>query len=241
MEFTLLWAALLAFGAVWVMLWLERRLGLDPEDRSFDTLLGAAASGLVAGRIAAMLLTGTNPVTHPADIILIRGGVDTGFASIGALLFLVWATRRSLPAALDLISPAILAGLAGWHGGCVFRGTCLGTRSELPWAVAQPGSDLTRHPTELYAALLFLLAAVGVLLLLRRMRGGVPTGLVLAAAGLIRLITEPIRPSLGSGPIWWYTSAIVVGIALAGTAFLRRAPDGGYETYRNSRRRPAEE
>jgi len=227
MEFTLLWAALLAVGAIWLMLWLERRLGLGPDERSFDTVLGATVFGLVAGRIAAMLLTGTNPVTHPADIILIRGGVDTGFASLGALGFLAWATRRSLPATLDLMSPAILAGLAGWHGGCVFRGTCLGTRSDLPWAVAQPGSDLTRHPTELYAALLFLLAAGGLLLVVRRIgRGGLPAGLALAAAGLIRLITEPMRPSLGSGPVWWYTSAIVLGITLAGMALFRRAPDG---------------
>ncbi|MDF1596457.1 MAG: prolipoprotein diacylglyceryl transferase [Acidimicrobiia bacterium] len=228
MEFTLLWAALLAVGALWLMLRLERRLGLLPDDRSdwFDTLLGAAVFGLVAGRIAAMLLTGTNPLTHPADIILIRGGVDTGFASIGALLFLIWAIRRSLPAALDLVSPAVLAGLAGWHGGCVFRGTCLGTRSEVPWAFAEPGSSLTRHPTELYAAFVFAAAALGALFLLRRLtRPGVVAAGALATAGAIRLITEPIRPSLGSGPIWWYSAGLLVGAVLAATAFFRQSPD----------------
>jgi prolipoprotein diacylglyceryltransferase len=228
MEFTLLWAALLAVGTLWMMLRLERRLGLLPDDRSdwFDTLLGAAVSGLVAGRIAAMVLTGTNPLTHPADIILIRGGVDTGFASIGALVFLLWAIRRSLPAALDLVSPAVLAGLAGWHGGCVFRGTCLGTRSEFPWAFAEPGSSLTRHPTELYAAFLFVAAALGALFFLRRLaRPGVVAACTLAAAGTIRLITEPIRPSLSSGPIWWYTTGILAGVVLAAAAFLRQTPD----------------
>ncbi len=233
MEFTLLWAALLAVGALWMMLRLERRLGLLPDDRSdwFDTLLGAAVSGLVAGRIAAMLLTGTNPLTHPADIILIRGGVDTGFASIGALVFLVWATRRSLPAALDLVSPAVLAGLAGWHGGCVFRGTCLGTRSEFPWAFAEPGSALTRHPTEIYSAFLFVAAAFGALFLLRRItRPGVVAAGALATAGTIRLVTEPIRPSLGSGPIWWYTTGILAGIVLTAAAFLRQTPNRRPET-----------
>ena len=223
MEFTLLWAALLAVGAMWVMIKVEGRLDVLPNDRSdwFDVLLGSAVTGLVVGRLAAMILTGTNPITHPADIILIRGGVDTGFASIGALLFLIWSLRRSGIAAFDVVAPAALAGLAGWHGGCIFRGTCLGTRSELPWAFAEPGSDLTRHPTEIYAALLFLAAAVAVLLLLRKgMRPGVLASASLAVAGLTRLITEPIRPSLGSGPIWWYTAAVVLG--LVGTAVATR-------------------
>jgi prolipoprotein diacylglyceryltransferase len=205
------------------MLKLEKRLGLLPDSRSdwFDLLIGSAVVGLVVGRLAAMILTGTNPFTHLADIILIRGGVDTGFASLAALLYLLWATRRSGLVSLDAIGPAALAGLAGWHGGCLFRGTCLGTRSDLPWTWAEPGSDLTRHPTELYAALLFLVAAFGLLMLLRR---GVPNGLVaglgLTSAGLIRLLTEPLRPSLGSGPVWWYAAAFTIGAVV--TAFTAR-------------------
>ena len=232
MEFTLLWAALLAVAAMWAMLRVERRLGLLPDSRSdwFDLLIGSAVVGLVVGRLAAMLLTGTNPLTHVADIILIRGGVDTGFASLATILYLLWATRRSGLVSLDAVGPAALAGLAGWHGGCLFRGTCLGTRSDLPWTWAEPGSDLTRHPTELYAALLFLAGAAGVLLLLRRRaRSGAVASIALALAGVIRLTTEPIRPSLGSGPIWWYTAALVAGAVLTGAAFLRRAPDSGNE------------
>ena len=118
--------------------------------------------------------------------------------------------------------PTGLAGLAGWHSGCLFRGTCLGTRSELPWTWAEPGSDLTRHPTELYAGLLFLVAAFGLLILLRRgAAGGLVAGLGLAAAGLIRLLTEPLRPSLGSGPVWWYATALIVG-AIAAVVAARR-------------------
>jgi len=232
MEFTLLWAALLAVAAMWAVLRVERRLGLLPDSRSdwFDLLIGSAVVGLVVGRLAAMLLTGTNPLTHVADIILIRGGVDTGFASLATILYLLWATRRSGLVSLDAVGPAALAGLAGWHGGCLFRGTCLGTRSDLPWTWAEPGSDLTRHPTELYAALLFLAGAAGVLLLLRRRaRSGAAASIALALAGVIRLATEPIRPSLGSGPIWWYTAALVAGAVLTGAAFLRRAPDSGNE------------
>ncbi|MFW2339352.1 MAG: prolipoprotein diacylglyceryl transferase family protein, partial [Acidimicrobiia bacterium] len=190
-------------------------------------LLGAAIVGLVVGRLAAMILTGTNPITHPADMILIRGGVDTGFASVGALVYLAFALRRGGWRAADAIAPAALAGLAGWHGGCLFRGTCLGTRSELPWALSEPGSDLTRHPTELYAALLFLgVALVALTLLPRSLPRSAVFFLGLASAGLIRLVTEPIRPSLGSGPIWWYSTAALLGVILLGVAFLRSYRDG---------------
>ena len=224
MEFTLLWAALLAVILMRAMLFVQERRDLLPDDETgwFDVLLGAAIVGLVVGRLAAMILTGANPITHPADMILIRGGVDTGFASVGALLYLAFALRRGGWRAADAMAPAALAGLAGWQGGCLFRGTCLGTRSELPWALSEPGSDLTRHPTELYAALLFLGAALVALALLRR---SLPASAVfawgLASAGLIRLVTEPIRPSLGSGPIWWYGTAALLGIILLGAAFLR--------------------
>ena len=227
MEFTLLWAALLAVGLMRAMLFVQERRGLLPDEDIgwFDVLLGAAVVGLVVGRLAAMSLTGTNPITHPADIILIRGGVDTGFASIGALLYLTFALRQSGWRAADAVAPAALAGLAGWHGGCLFRGTCLGTQSGLPWALAEPGSDLTRHPTEIYAAILFLIAAVGLLVLLKRgTTGGLVAGLGLASAGFTRLLTEPMRPSLGSGPVWWYGAAIVLG-AIAAVVVSRRRPE----------------
>jgi prolipoprotein diacylglyceryltransferase len=230
MEFTLLWAALLGAGAMWAMLKLEKRLGLLPDTRSdwFDLLIGSAVVGLVVGRMAAMILTGTNPFTHLADIILIRGGVDTGFASVGALLYLAFALRRHGWRAADAIAPAALAGLAGWHGGCLFRGTCLGTRSDLPWALSEPGSSLTRHPTELYAALLLLGAAMIALAVLRRspIRSAV-FSLGLASAGLIRLVTEPIRPSLGSGPIWWYGAAFALGLLFLGAALIKRPKRDG--------------
>ena len=98
----------------------------------------------------------------------------------------------------------------------------MGTTSSLPWAAAQEGSTVTRHPVEIYAALLFLIAA---LLLLWWLRRGVrPVGAVgaiaLTLAGAIRLATEPLRPSLGSGPVGWYAAAIVIG--LLGVLIARR-------------------
>jgi prolipoprotein diacylglyceryltransferase len=223
MEFTLLWAAATGVGLAAVMAGLEKRWGLIPEEIGSltDLILGAAVTGLITGRLASMILAGISPITHPADILIVRSGVDTGFASLGALAFVGLTSRRHLATTLDVLGPAALAGLAGWHAGCLYRGACLGTTSTLPWAVAQEGSTLTRHPVEIYAALLFLTGALALLFLLRR--GIRPTGaagaLGLGLAGAIRLATEPIRPSLGSGPVAWYMAAIAIGIV--GTAVLR--------------------
>lgn len=207
MEFTLLWAALTAFVFAWAgtRIWSERLV-----DRPTDRLIGAASVGLLLGRLTAMILQGTNPFSHPGDILIVRGGVHTGAASIGAITTYLWAANWRF-AALDATAPAALAGMAGWHAGCLWRSACLGTASNLPWAWAQQGSAVTRHPVELYAAVGFIAGAwltsrLGWKILTR-------TGAGLALAGLIRLVSEPMRPSLTGGPIAWYLGAVVVGLA----------------------------
>ncbi len=153
MEFTLLWAALTAFLAALVTIRITKP---RVPDRPLDRLMGAALVGIAAGRIGALLMQGTNPITNPGEFLVIRGGVDTVWASLAGVAALTWSLKKS-PAALDALAPAALAALAGWHGGCLWRSTCLGTVSDLPWAWSLPGSDLTRHPVEIYAALLLAL------------------------------------------------------------------------------------
>ena len=223
MEFTLLWAAATGIGLALLTANFEKRWGIIPIEAGglSDVIIGAAVAGLITGRLAAMILAGTSPFTHPADILIVRSGVDTGFASLGALIFVGLTSRKHLVATIDALGPAALVGLAGWHTGCLFRGACLGTASSLPWAIAQEGSTVTRHPVEIYAALLFL--AVAAALLWWRRRGLPAAGMVgmaaLGLAGAIRLVTEPMRPSLGTGPIGWYAAAIAIsaaGILIAG-------------------------
>lgn len=225
MEFTLLWAAVTGVGLALLMADVEKRLGLIPTDAGSlgDLILGAAVTGLITGRLASMILSGTSPFTHPGDVLIVRSGVDTGFASLGALGFVAFTSRRHLSATVDALAPAALAGLAGWHAGCLYRGACLGTASSLPWGVAQQGSTVTRHPVEIYAALLFLVAALVLLWWLQRGPGsvGVVGAVALGLAGAIRLATEPLRPSLGSGPIGWYVAAMAIGVSGVVVARLR--------------------
>jgi len=214
MEFTLLFAALSGVATAWLAVKLldrsERQL---IPDHTFELVLNAAVIGVVVGRLWAMIAAGTNPISHPGDFIVIRGGVDPLGASLGALGALIWTTRREGLTALDAIAPVALWGLAGWHAGCVITGSCLGAASSLPWALTEAGSDIGRHPVEVYAALLL---AAGALMLVRLpvLRPGVAAALALLVAGAARLITEPLRLSLGGGR----TGLYVIGVVVAGVA-----------------------
>ncbi len=209
MEFTLLAAALLGIAMALAVLRLERVRGVTDRRDLLDLVIGAAVVGLAAGRVAAMILQGTNPLTHPLDLFFIRGGVDAGFASLGSLVFLAWMTRHDFWPTLDLIAPAALSGLAGWHAGCVFRASCAGTVSTLPWAFHD--GTVARHPVELYAALLLLGGAAVLVIWGRRLPLGVMASLALTIAAVVRLATEPLRLGLGSSPLPWYGVGAVVG------------------------------
>jgi Prolipoprotein diacylglyceryl transferase len=226
MEFTLLGNAAIAAGAGWLMLWWEARHGNASRcaGNLWETALVATVAGVGVGRIVAMLIDGVAPWSHPADVILVRSGVSTvGAAVTACAVYLFLARREPLPMA-DGIAAAALAALAGWHGGCVTRGACLGTPSDLPWAIAQQGSTMTRHPVEIYAALLYLTAGVAIAgwKAYGRPSSGVPASLAVAAAGAIRLLTEPMRPSLSGGPIWFYVAVTATGLT-ATAAFLLMA------------------
>ena len=209
MEFTLLWAALTAIGFAWLgtRIWPERL-----PDHATDRMVGAAAAGLLVGRLSAMLLQGTNPLSNPGDILIVRGGVHTGTATAAAIATYLWAAKWKV-AYLDATSPAALMGLGGWHAGCLWRNACLGSGSELPWAWAQEGSLISRHPVELYTAVGLMISAWLVSRLPWRLL--TKSGVALALAGLVRLLTEPMRPSITGGPVGWYIAAIVVGLAAA--------------------------
>jgi prolipoprotein diacylglyceryltransferase len=225
MEYTLLGAALVGVIPVYLVLhWEARRAGTTARARElWDITLGAAAAGVLVGRLAAMATAGVNPITHPADILIVRGGVATGPAALAALATAAWLGKRELWFVLDGLAPAALVGLGGWHAGCLVRGTCLGTPSRLPWAAAQNGSVITRHPVEIYAALALFAGAVALELwrVGLRTRPGLSAGMALAVAATVRLATEPLRPSLSGGPVGWYVAGALVGVGEAAWALRR--------------------
>ena len=226
MEFTLLAAAAIAGAAAYVMLWWDARHGNAARctGNLWEIGLVSAVAGIFIGRIVAMLIDGVNPIAHPMDVILVRSGVSTAGATVGAAAVFVLQARRSTITMADGISAAALAGLAGWHAGCLVRGTCLGTASDLPWAIAQAGSDVTRHPVGIYAALMLGAAAIGLAWwkAYRRPPAGAPAALAVIAAAGTRLVLEPLQPSISGGPVWFYATGLVIGIVALVWSLVRR-------------------
>lgn len=225
MEFTLLAAAAMGAGGFWLMIRWEAKRGnaagcaLD----IWEAGVTAAVGGILVGRLAAMISVGINPLTDPAQILLVRSGVSTVGGTIGALAIFSYLARRELWTAADAISASALAGLAGWHLGCLPTDACLGTESSLPWAMTLEGSTITRHPVQLYAAILFAVAALGIAFWKQYGRPPLlaPAGTALFATGSIRLVTEPLRISLAGGPVWFYAAGATVGAAMVVVAFAR--------------------
>lgn len=218
MEFTLLGAAAIAMGSFWLMIRWEAKRGnaAGCAVNIWDTGLAAAIGGVFVGRLVAMTSAGISPFSDPGQILLVRSGVSTTGAAIGAIAAYVFMARRDVAGGLDAVAPAALAGLAGWQAGCVVTNSCLGSESTLPWAMSLDGSSITRHPVELYAAILLAVAAM--FIAQWKERGTppayAPVATALLAAGGVRLVTEPIRISLSGGPVWLYGAGIVAGAAL---------------------------
>jgi prolipoprotein diacylglyceryltransferase len=226
MEFTLLAAAAIAGASAYAVLWWEARHGNAARCTGNLWEIGVASvvAGIFIGRIVAMLIDGVNPFAHPMDVILVRSGVSTVGASLGALAVFGWLSRREPIAMADGISAAALAGLAGWQAGCVVRDSCLGTASDLPWAVAQAGSTVTRHPVGIYATLMLAAAAIALALwkAYRRPPAGSPAMAAVIAAATSRLALEPLQPSISGGPVWFYGVALVVGLGGLAWSYVRK-------------------
>lgn len=218
MEFTLLGRAFIAAAAMWLMIRWEAKRGNASGCAVdiWDAALMSAVGGVLIGRLVAMVSAGISPLTDPGQILLVRSGVSTVGASVAAVAIFAFLARKDLVGLFDAVAPAALAGLAGWQGGCVVTGECLGVESQLPWAMALDGSSVTRHPVELYAAALLALGAIGIALWKQHGRpaAGAPAGVALIVASGTRLVTEPMRISLGGGPVWFYATGVVLGLAI---------------------------
>ncbi len=234
MEFTLLGAVFVGVVPLYLVLYWEAKRGnaASCTRNLWDIALSAVVAGVFVGRLAAMVADGVNPLTNPGDILIVRGGVATGPAVVAALATVAWLGRRELWPVFDGLAAASLAGLSGWHAGCLVRGACLGSPSDLPWAYAQSGSTISRHPVELYAAVLLALGAVAIAIWRSRGRPlpGLPAAAALICAATVRLVTEPLRPTLDGGPVWWYILGIALGGAVAVTRLRSRNLGGNGKT-----------
>lgn len=223
MDLTLLSRAAGALAAASLGLWLLRRRRPPDYGGPFSDLLGAVLAGLAAGRLVYVVAEGVDLLGRPLDFVMVRGGIASGPAGLAALGYLAWTCRSNLAARMDHLAPAALLGLAAWEAGCWWQGACLGAPSGLWWAMALPGSDLTRHPVGMYAAVL-LAAGAAWLLRLPLPRQGATAAIGLGWASVVRLAVPLWSVGGWSSRSWWYVAGLLVGLLGFAAAF--RVPEG---------------
>jgi phosphatidylglycerol:prolipoprotein diacylglycerol transferase len=136
---------------------------------------------------------------HPFDVIAVwKGGMASHGGFVGVILALVlFARRQGIPLLrlTDVLMVPVAIGLALGRVGNFINLELYGTVTTVPWAMAFPGAEGLRHPTQLYAVCKDLLIALLCFWHLRstvRMphRAGETSALFLVLYGILRFVVE---------------------------------------------------
>jgi phosphatidylglycerol:prolipoprotein diacylglycerol transferase len=191
----------------------------------------ALVLGLIGARALFVLTNFSYFGAHPIEAPAFWGGGLVFFGGFlvalpGVVAYLQWK-KISVPAAFDVLAPALALGHAIGRIGCFFAGCCHGSYCELPWAVRM-GSPLVEstlrglpiHPTQLYECF-GLLLLVGLLLMLfrKKLAAGIVAASYLVGYSILRFGVEffrgdTIRGTLTGTP--FSTSQIVAAFLFLG-------------------------
>lgn len=118
----------------------------------FSILIG----GFIGARLAHVLINLNYFIQNPLLIFEFwKGGMVSYGAIIGALLLaLIYIKKSKLNFwdVTDYLAPYLALGFSIGRIGCFLNWCCYGIASSLPWAI-KVGSDVARHPTQIYLAL----------------------------------------------------------------------------------------
>ena len=181
----------------------------DVEDMLFWGVLGV----IVGGRLGYALFY--KPGYYAANSLEIamvwKGGMSFHGGLLGVLAALaLFARQRGRPffEVMDLIAPCVPLGLASGRVGNFITGELWGRAADpsLPWAMVFPqsGTDIARHPSQLYqVALEGVLLFVLLWLYARKPRAlGQVSGVFLIGYGVLRFVAEFFRePDRFLGPL----------------------------------------
>ena len=196
-----------------------------------DLLFYGVVGVVLGGRLGYVVFyQGAHYLAHPMEIVEVWHG---GMAFHGGLLGVIVAMwlyarnhQRSFFEVADLVAPCVPVGLASGRIGNFINGELWGRQADpsLPWAMVFPqsGSDIPRHPSELYE---FGLEGVTLFVLLwlygRHQRAwGAVSGVFLIGYGSLRFVVEYFRePDAFLGPLalglsmgqWLCLPMIVIG------------------------------
>jgi len=172
----------------------------DVEDLLFYGVLGV----VIGGRLGyALFYKPGYYAANPLEVLMVwKGGMSFHGGLLGVLgaMALFARTRgRHFLDVTDLIAPAVPTGLASGRIGNFINGELWGRAADpsLPWAMVFPqsGTDIARHPSQLYQfALEGLLLFALLWLYARKPRGlGQVSGAFLVGYGVLRFIAEYFR------------------------------------------------
>jgi phosphatidylglycerol:prolipoprotein diacylglycerol transferase len=210
----------------------------DIEDMLFYGVLGV----VIGGRIGyALFYKADYYLQHPLEVLMVwKGGMSFHGGMLGVIAAMIlFARQRERPwlEVTDLIAPCVPTGLASGRIGNFINGELWGRAADpsLPWAMIFPqsGSDLPRHPSQLYQ---FALEGLLLFVLLwfyagRQRPTGQVSGAFLFGYGVFRFIAEYFREpdsflgllALGMSMGQWLCVPMILGGALLWAWSGRRA------------------
>lgn len=215
--------AVLAAAARWAPTSTFRR------DEIIDRLYLPAFTGLLVGRIVAVVVDDPTSLRSIRALIVIRGGVEFWPAVAAALAMIAWSLRRArreVVVGLAELAPFLLWAYAAYEAACVLRGGCYGPASDIGLI---PDGLQTR---QLPIGLLLALAVTGLSFALRQLWSLTPGAKLLLAVGGLALIRSTAAfwlPRLGPGltrphleSLAITAAAILVALAMALRQSVRR-------------------
>ncbi len=203
--------------------------------KDIDDLMTYGVLGVVlGGRIGYCLFYKPGYyAAHPLEVLYLwQGGMSFHggmLGVIGALALYGWQRGKPWLQVTDFVAPCVPTGLAAGRVGNFINGELWGRAADpsLPWAMVFPqsGTDIARHPSQIYQFLLEgLLLFVLLWLYARRPRAtGQVSGAFLVGYGVLRFVAEYFRePDSFLGPLalglsmgqWLCLPMIAAGAAL---------------------------
>ena len=153
------YGVLVAAAYVTAILWLQSRrkeMGLS-EEAFWDLVYWLFGGALLGGKLGYVIVE--------RDVTLLWHDVRYGFVFYGGFLGAAlagWIATRRLKLSFTKLSDYFAVVLPFGHAigrlGCLAAGCCYGRHTDMPWGIALDG-DPSRHPTQIYEAILNLLIA----------------------------------------------------------------------------------
>ncbi|MEN9367983.1 MAG: hypothetical protein RL489_2341 [Pseudomonadota bacterium] len=215
------WYGLTYLAAFGLFYWLATRRILQPvyaargwTPREVEDLLFYGIVGVIlGGRLGYVLFyKPAHYLAHPMEVFAVwKGGMAFHGGLLGviaAMAVFAWVRKRGFFEVTDLVATCVPTGLACGRLGNFINGELWGRAADasLPWAMVFPqsGSELARHPSQIYQFLLEGLLLFVILWLYGRSHGahhradgtvvwGRVSGLFLIGYGLFRFIAEYFR------------------------------------------------